>query len=246
MRRTLFVFRPEPGWSATVKAARSTGLDVDGAPLFAIEPVVWDAPDPAQFGGLLLGSANVIRHGSTHLARFKRLPVYAVGRATADAARAAGFTVEQVGKGGLQSLLDGLAGQKLKLLRLAGDARVAVSPPAGITLMERTVYRATLIQIESELADRLQKAGVVALHSGNAAQAFRRECKRLEIDRSVLTVAALFPRIAELAGEGWESVHIAAAPRDIALLALVRALCQIADGESSRQARTLGRGNGRE
>jgi uroporphyrinogen-III synthase len=31
-------------------------------PLFAIVPLDWTAPDPAQFDGLVLTSANAVRH----------------------------------------------------------------------------------------------------------------------------------------------------------------------------------------
>lgn len=243
MTRPLFVFRPEPGWGATAEAARELGLEIDGAPLFAIEPVPWEAPDPAAFDGLLLGSANALRHGGEQLDAFARLPVHAVGQTTASAAREAGFEIASVGEANLQSLLDRLSGQELRLLRIAGEAHVSVTPPAGITIVVRTVYRARLIPIGEPLANRLRRGGVAMFHSGQAATALRDECERLNIDPGALTLAALFPRIAERAGNGWESVHIAEAPNDRALLALAQALCQSPAGERLRhRAQIRGRG----
>src|SRR4051794_41196284 len=96
MRRVV-VLRPEPGASATVERARQRGLDAFALPLFEVEPVAWEAPDPDRFDALLLTSANAVRHGGEQLVRLRELPVYAVGSATADAARRGGFEVASVG-----------------------------------------------------------------------------------------------------------------------------------------------------
>ena len=46
--RKLFVLRPEPGAVAPAPSgARALGLEVFACPLFRVEPVEWDAPDPA-------------------------------------------------------------------------------------------------------------------------------------------------------------------------------------------------------
>ncbi len=226
MTRKLFLFRPEPGWTQSAEAARATGLVVDGAPLFDVEPVPWDAPDSSGFDGLLIGSANVLRHGGPALGEFQHLPVYAVGKGTARAAGAAGFAVAAVGSGGLQPLLDELAGRSLRLLRLAGARRAALIPPPGIALEERAVYRAVPRPLDEALGQKLATGGVVALHSGEAARVLISEFDRLGIDRGRLALAVLAPRIAELAGAGWQSVYIAERPTDGELLVLARALCQ--------------------
>ena len=152
--KPLFLIRPEPGWSVSAETARAMGLDVHGAPLFTIEPVAWDAPDPADFDGLLVGSANTFRHGGKQLAKLTKLPVHAVGEATADAARAAGFLIGRTGRGGLQNLLDELSKRELRLLRLAGADRVTLRLPDGIRVETRTVYRA----VPEGLADALLPA----------------------------------------------------------------------------------------
>ena len=59
--------RPQPGCAATVVAARQLGLDAIEAPLFAIEPVRWSAPEPNSFDGILAGSANAFRCGGEAL-----------------------------------------------------------------------------------------------------------------------------------------------------------------------------------
>ena len=226
MTRTLFLTRPQPGWDATARLARSSGIAVAGEPLFAVQPVPWAPPGAASFDGVLIGSANALRHGGDALAGFTHLTAYAVGHATGEAARCAGFERVVVGDGSLQSLLDSLTDRRLRLLRLAGEAHVDVAVPPTIALDTRIVYRTVSQALSDDFTAQLRDGGVVALHSGEAARHFSQETARLGIARERLTLVALAPRVAALAGEGWESVHIADNPRDFALLALARALCQ--------------------
>ena len=125
--RRLIVLRPEPGASATVERARALGLDAVAIPLFRIEPIAWTAPDAGQFEGLLLTSANAVRHGGDQLEHLRGLPVYAVGEATAEVARAAGFDIASQGEAGVDRLLGSIE-PDLKLLHLAGESR---REPAG-------------------------------------------------------------------------------------------------------------------
>lgn len=227
MTRPLFVFRPEPGLRVTLETAAAQGLEAHGCPLFEVVPVEWSAPSAKEYDGLLVGSTNAFRHGGSKLQKLVTLPVYAVGEATAEGAREKGFIVSRTGKGGLQAVLDGLAGREMKFLRLAGRKMIDLTPPEGIVIDTHVVYRTRPLKMTPEIADKMRgKGGVALLHSGEAAKRLVEECKRTGIDRANVTVAALGPRIAEMAGEGWESVHIAPQPLDAELLALAKALCQ--------------------
>ena len=104
MTRVL-VLRPEPGASETVERAREHGLEAISIPLFAIEPLAWETPRADAFDALLLTSANAVRHGGHGLNALRGLPVYAVGPATADAARGAGFGIAGVGPSDIDALL---------------------------------------------------------------------------------------------------------------------------------------------
>lgn len=221
-----FIFRPEPGRSVSVDVAEAAGLDVRGAPLFEIEPVAWEAPPAEGFDGLLIGSANVFRHGGKQLEAFSKIPVHAVGQRTADAARAAGFIVGRTGRGGLQSLLDKLAGRELRLLRLAGEDRVALRVPDGIKVETRVLYRANPEGLGEEDIEALRNRSVVALHSGAAARRLIDEFERHKLDASAVDIVAIGPRVAEMSGNRWRSVHIAKAPNDSDMLALAKSLCQ--------------------
>lgn len=225
--RNLFVFRPEPGLRVTLETAKASGLEAMGCSLFEVRPVEWSAPPRDDFDALLVGSSNVFRHGGFELEKLEGLPVYAVGEATAEGAREKGFMVTLTGKGGLQNLLDDVAGRDLAFLRLAGEKMVSLTPPDGISIETCVVYRTTPLEMSPAVSKLLrEEGGVVLLHSGEAARRLHEECERLGIDRKTITIAALGPRIAGIAGKGWESVHTAGQPVDAELLALAKALCQ--------------------
>lgn len=220
----VLAIRPEPGCSATVEAGRALGLPIEGCPLFEVRPLAWEPPPPDTVDALLLGSANAIRHGGSALTAMRGKPVYAVGDATAAAAEAAGFTVAAMGKGGLQPLLDTLAGP-LRLLRLAGAEHVPLSPPPGVEIETRIAYENVPLPLPRSMAETLGRGALVLLHSAAAASHFAAECGRCGVPRNAVSLAALGRRIAEAAGESWREVRSAPEPREAALLALALDMC---------------------
>lgn len=216
----IFAIRPEPGLQATLAAARELGLAIIGRPLFDVVPLAWDAPVPDAYDGLLIGSANAFRHGGKALESLTNLPVYAVGQATAQAAREAGFTVAQTGSGGLQQLVDRLA-PPLRLLRLAGAEHVPLNVSNNVLIDVRNIYdvRPVALSGSDEVSLRAAKP-LVLLHSAAAARHFAQECARRGLDKARIALACIGPRVAEAAGEGWRDVQSAPQPDDAALLAL--------------------------
>jgi uroporphyrinogen-III synthase len=220
----ILTIRPEPGADATVAAGRALGLEIEPCPLSAIRPLAWSLPEGA-FDGVLLGSANALRHGGPLVDNLVDKPVYAVGAATAAAARERGFAVARAGSGGLQALLDGLSGERLRLLRIAGRERVAIAPPAGIAVETVIAYESMPLPMPADIARRLGGGALVLLHSAAAARHFAAECQRLAVQRGAIRLAALGARIAEAAKAGWGEVRFAAEPNEAALLALARDMC---------------------
>ncbi|KPF64351.1 uroporphyrinogen-III synthase [Porphyrobacter sp. AAP60] len=217
--------RPEPGLSATLEKARAIGLAITGHALSEIRSVDWDCPDPALFDGLLIGSANAFLHGGANLALLADKPVYAVGGATADAAKAAGFAVAMVGSGGLQGVLDAIA-PPAHLLRIAGEEHIPLTAPDGVTFTEVIAYRSVSLPLDAAAPVLAGGDALVLLHSAATARHFAEECARLALGRSGISLAALGPRIAAAAGDGWAAVHTAARPDEAALLAMSRELCK--------------------
>ena len=221
MTRRVIAVRPEPGLAATLALAREMGIAAQGEPLFEIRPCAWSPPNPAAIDALLVGSANAFAHGGAALSRFADKPVHAVGEKTADAARQAGFTVAGIGAGGLQHVLDEIA-PPVRLLRIAGAKHVPLEHPAGIEIETVIVYESAGLPMPRQLAASLGGGDVVLIHSGEAARHFAAECDRLGVPRREVEIAALAPRIAQAAGEGWRAVHTAPEPSDAALLLMVR------------------------
>ena len=220
--RRLLVLRPEVGAEATVAKARAAGLEAIATPLFRIESVEWRAPDAGSFDGLLLTSANAVRNAGEQLEDLRGLKVYAVGEATAEAARSAGFDIAASGDSGIDRLLDSIEAD-LRMLHLCGaerreprDARQAITP--------LTVYRSR----EIDQPDLSPAPGQLALiHSPRAGMRFAELVK----DRTTIAVAAISTAALEAVGEGWEMAEAADAPNDDALLALATRLCNKPDPE---------------
>jgi uroporphyrinogen-III synthase len=125
----------------------------------------------------------------------------------------------------LQELLDSLAGESLRLLRLAGRERVPLHAPPGIAVETAIAYESMPLPLPPSLAQVLRDGALVLLHSAAAARHFAGECDRLAIHRRDMRLAALSPRVAEAAGGGWAALRSAAAPNQAALLALGREMC---------------------
>jgi len=212
MTRVL-VLRPEPGASETVERARELGLKAIAIPLFEIELLPWETPDAAGFDGLLLTSANAVRGAGNQLQSLRGLRAYAVGEATAEAAREAGFDIAATGDSGVDRLLDSID-PNLKLLHLSGQER-RDPENARQTITPLIVYRA--VPIEAELPD----SGVALIHSPRAG----RRLAELAINRGNIAIASISAAAAEAVGDGWLEVEAAEQPNDNALLALAERLC---------------------
>ncbi|MEO8175883.1 MAG: uroporphyrinogen-III synthase [Sphingomicrobium sp.] len=214
------IVRPEPGATSTVERAKKLGLDACAMPLFVIEAFGWQAPDADAFDGLLLTSASAVHYGGEQIDPFRGLPVHAVGKATAQAARGAGFTVASVGNGGVEQLLRSIA-PDLRLLHLCGEHRIAFN--AGQAVTSVPVYRSSELPVPGDL--RAVAGQVAAIHSPRAGRRFAQLAVEAGIDRSTVRIAAISAAAAVAAGSGWDQVAVAATPDDRALLALAARLC---------------------
>ena len=218
----LLVLRPEPGASATAERARSHGLDPVVVPLFEMEPIEWEAPEAAGFDGLLITSANAVRHAGAKLEALRGLKTYAVGKATAEAARDAGFDIAAIGDAGVERLL-GSVEADLKLLHLCGEDHTTAEG-ARQTINPLVVYRSKAVDAP-DLSDG--QGSIALIHSPRAARRFA----ELVEDRSAISIAAISEAAAKAAGSGWKQVAVADEPSNEALLALAARLCNKPDPE---------------
>jgi uroporphyrinogen-III synthase len=202
MKRPIAVLRPEPGNRVTAIAIESRGHRAIRLPLFAAGPVAWEVPDAADYDALIVTSANAMRHGGAGLVRLLELPVWAVGKATAEAARRAGFTVAGTGDAGAVALLALAEAAGVRhALHLAGRERTV--QPGGIVADIRTVYASDTVPVKVEDAAKL--AGAIVL-----VQSARAGARLAEIvaDRSSITLVAVSDGAVEAAGKGWEKVVV--------------------------------------
>jgi uroporphyrinogen-III synthase len=220
----VLVLRPEPGASATGERARRLGLVPVVAPLFAVRPLAWDAPDPSGFDGVLLTSAHAARQAGPQLGGFLHLPCYAVGEATAAAAAEAGFAQVRIGAGDGAAAV--AAAGEGRLLHLCGRDHAWLGQ-GGAEVERRIVYAADAIAALPEEARRAAEAGaLVLIHSPRAGRLLATLVDRVGLRRSTIALAAISQAAAAAAGPGWRRVDTAARPRDEALLELAAELCQ--------------------
>jgi uroporphyrinogen-III synthase len=219
MTRSLLVLRPEPGASATVAAARAMGLDAIASPLFTVHTLSWSLPDPLP-EAVLMTSANAARLGGSGLAALHALPLYAVGAATAEVAREAGFRRIVTGEGDVTAIVacalrDGVT----TLLHLAGRDHHAPSAE-DIHIEHRIVYTVDAVSALSSPARAALPEAIALLHSPRAAALFAKL-----VDPTGIAIAAISEAVRIAAGRGWRIASVAKRPTDASLLAVAAKLC---------------------
>jgi len=215
----LLIIRPEPGADATARRAAALGLEPHIMPLFSVEKLDWQPSEAAAHDALLITSANAVLHGGSGLDALKSLPVYAVGAASAGAARDAGFSIAATGKGNAAAILASAhADGHKRLLWLTGEHHTGLQPLSDMSLSRQIVYRSVKLPAPEDFASLLSAPLAAMLHSPRAARYFAALCAQEKIDRAQIQIAALSPGVAEAAGSGWKGKIIAEQPSDDALL----------------------------
>lgn len=147
-RLKLLVTRPQPDAART--AAHLAALDIEPviAPMLEAMPINGPLPDPDTISAIAFTSINAVRFFSARTpgADFLAKPVYAVGEATADAARAAGFGDVSAAEGTLANLTTHIASRHKGgaifhpgARDLTGDLGLALKPHA-IPVLSTTFY----------------------------------------------------------------------------------------------------------
>ena len=214
MSRPVIVLRPEPGASATVARAKAMHLDARACPLFEARGIAWSCPDPAAFTAILFTSANGARLCGPGRQRYIHLPAFAVGDATAEAARETGFTSVITGESNIAQLVAKIATLgKHRLLHLSG-AEVSEVDFMGIEVERRIVYDTITLPPTATMLETLSAGGIALVHSARAGE----RLAEVALDRGGLSLVAISARAAEAAGTGWQRLVIADHPRDEAVL----------------------------
>lgn len=225
MKGAVLILRPQPGADDTAERARERGLEPVVAPLFTIEARDWTPPSPDRFDAILLTSANAVRHGGPGLGPFLALPCYAVGEATAAAARDAGFADVRTGPSDAAAVAAMMADDGIRSAFHPGAAETAPIAQPDVVIEHVPAYSSVAADRLSDVADSALRSGaVVLLHSPRAAAAFAGQIgERRERTR----IAAISDAAAAAAGAGWAGVGVALEARDEALLDAAEELCAL-------------------
>lgn len=235
MTATVIVTRPEPDASAFADLCRAHGLDPVLSPAMTIE--VDKAPaDLSGIGALAFTSANGVRAFAANCG-VRDLPVFAVGKVTAEAAQAAGFSVIHAAGGDAESLAGCIASESAVaakgLLHIAGEDRagdlVALLAARGISARRQTLYRAAPAAGLSEAAIAALKDENnrvwVSLFSPRSARLFVALAERAGLGAALgrARAACLSAAVADAAGQGWACAEIAPDRTAQSLVALISA-----------------------
>lgn len=220
----LIVLRPEPGASSTMAKAAALGIAATACPLFRIEPADWTPPPAADFDALLVTSAQAVRTGGADLARYRGLPCYAVGTATAQALRGAGFDNVTAGDSDGAAIAARIAADGHRAVLHLTGADVAAFDPGPLRIRREALYAAVEAADRAALAAVLEPGAVLMVHSPRAG--VRLNALVDDVARGALHIVAISPAALAMCGNGWASAQTADAPNDAAMLALAALLCE--------------------
>lgn len=232
----LLVTRPIAQAEETATLLRDRGHVVHVAPLLEIiaDPAVSLAPDGTDL--VVLTSRGAVRALAQHpeLGRVRDLPTLAVGQATAEAARAAGFSQVRAAGGDLLSVAQAIEtdpNRPRAVLHLAGRDRSgdlgALLAATGVAVVTRVCYRA-------EPAGNLPAGVAAALREGDIDAVLSFSPRSAETLVALAVAEGLEPAVMALRhfclseavaevlqGAGASRIEVAERPDQRALLELV-------------------------
>jgi uroporphyrinogen-III synthase len=176
--RKIWITRAQPAAEATAARVRALGHEPFIAPLLRVEPVEGVEVDLRGVCALAFTSANGVR-AFIEATPERSLRVFAVGAATAQAVRAAGFKNVLSADGDVEALAEGIAARKRDLkgcvlhpgaAEPAGDL-VGALEAHGIEARRLILYDTGPAELTDEELAILPEIDAVLLHSPKAALA---------------------------------------------------------------------------
>ena len=217
--RRVWITRAQPGAARTAAQLTALGFQPLVAPLLAIRPLseaLKAAPDFAAVAALAFTSPNGVAAFAALTPALRDRPVFAVGDATAEAAREAGFADARSAAGDIHALARLIAARPLDGLILAPGAR----EPAGdlpALLPDHDIRRLPVYAAEETGVAAPADFDAILLHSPRAARAFARIAKP-EIAANRLAVCISAAAAAPLAALSFTEIRTADAPDETSIL----------------------------
>jgi len=226
---TIWITRSEPGASETAERLVAAGHQPVVAPLLAVEPLPRPHIDLDGVKALAFTSANGVRAFAAACAD-RSLRVFAVGAATATAAKAAGFRSLLSGDGDVTALASRIATRQLELrgggvvlhpgaVEPAGDL-VGALQKAGVEARSLPLYDTAPAALEPSFLAAIGGFDVALVHSPKAARILAKLLKKHPAPN--LRVLCLSPAVARALGKAQVAERTAAPiPFEAALLNLI-------------------------
>ncbi len=223
----VWITRAQPGAQATARRVAALGLTPVVQPLLEVRETGTGLPELEGIAALAFTSANAVRAFAGR-SDDRALPVFAVGEATAEAARAAGFGDVTTSFGGTTALADLIAARREHIAGAilhpsaaepAGDLAGDLAQ-AGLVARRLVLYETLPADIPSSFSERLASLAFVLVHSPRAARILRGcldACPAPGLAAICLSAAVAAP----LDGAALASVRAASTPEEEALVTLL-------------------------
>jgi uroporphyrinogen-III synthase len=172
------VTRSSPGAEGTAERLRALGYEAVVQPLLTVRFLPGEVIDLKKVAAIAFTSANGVT-GFIRRSLDRGHTVYAVGSATAAAAKAAGFAKVLSADGDVEALAAGIASRRRELSGVllhataterAGDLEGALST-YGVEVKTLAVYETVAASIPDDIVARMPALYAVTVHSAKAAQA---------------------------------------------------------------------------
>lgn len=219
----VWVTRAEPGASATAARLTALGHAPLVAPLLTIQPLPFP-PMPDRVGALAFTSGNGVAAlaGRPELERLRRLPVFAVGDATAEAARSLGFGQVTSAAGDVAALGALIQARRAELsgpvLHFAALQRAGDLQAIGAAVTVVPVYQAAELPTPEAAVSAWAELDAVLVHSPRGARALATAIGGRDLSR-MTAVCISRAAVEPLPAQGWRAMKVAEAPNEAALLA---------------------------
>lgn len=173
----IWITRAQPGAESTAERVRALGHEAVIAPLLSVHVLEGVTVDLNGVGALAFTSANGVR-AFADVCRERQLRVFAVGQATAKAARAVGFKSVLSADGDVEALAEGIGARKAEIkgavlhpgaAELAGDLAGALEKH-GIETRHLILYETADVELADDDALTLTQSHVALVHSPRAAK----------------------------------------------------------------------------
>lgn len=230
----VLVVRPEPGATETARRLEDLGFEPVKLPLQQTRDLAVRIDAIPGATAVAVTSANALRHAPPELLRrLSRLPCFAVGEATAAAARTAGFVEIVDGKGDAGGLAGVIVAARLAgtVVYLCGKVRrqdfeLALASN-GVAVHAVEIYDTVVLNHGStEVLNAMSSAPAdyALVHSANAAESLAGLMSRPELSGlfEKSTLVCISSRVANaFGGHPAGKIMVADEPNEEALLALL-------------------------